>query len=102
MLLGHHYIASIITSFYEVYPQLRIDLRLTHHVIDLYLQGFDIAIRIDKLPDSNLIAKQFAINQRILVATPEYLAQQEALIQPKQFTNHQCLLFSYPNYRQDQ
>lgn len=101
LLLGHHYIAPIIASFHTMYPLLRVNLRLTDHIIDLYSQGIDVAIRVGKLVDSNLIAKHLSTNRRILVASPQYLAKNQALTHPKQLSTHQCLLFSYPGYRQD-
>lgn len=99
--LGHRYIAPIVAKFCEQHPNLRIDLRLTDHVIDLYSQGIDIAIRVGHLPDSNLIAKHLATNQRVLVASPLYMKKNGNLDHPQQLTEHQCLLFSYPGYKQN-
>jgi Transcriptional regulator len=102
LLLGSYYIAPIVAAFRDLHPLLTIDLSLTDHIVDLYSQGIDIAIRIGELPDSNLVAKRLATNYRILVAAPSYLKESPLIEHPQQLGEHQCLLFSYPGYRQDQ
>ena len=44
------------------------------HFVDVVGEGFDVAIRIADLADSSLVAKRLAPNNRVLCATPAYLA----------------------------
>lgn len=84
-----------------MHPNLHIDLRLTDHIVDLYKQRLDIAIRVGRLADSALVAKHLTTNYRILAASPLYLAEHVPLNHPRELVAHQCLLLSYPGYKKD-
>lgn len=51
-------VEPILPAFFEAYPKVIVDLSLSDEVVDLYLDRTDIAIRVGKLPDSNLIARK--------------------------------------------
>ena len=93
---GSRYVAAATAMFRKQYPKVGFELRLTDRIVDLYVDDIDIAIRVAKLADSRLIARQLAENRRILVASPEYLKRHGPLDVPRDLTRHACLLFSYP------
>ncbi len=71
---GRLYILPIVTSLLRTYPALRIELTLIDRFVRLVDEGIDVAVRIGDLTDSALHARKVAEVQRILVASPEYLA----------------------------
>jgi DNA-binding transcriptional LysR family regulator len=89
---GLTHIAPVIGRFVAAHPQLRLDLNLSNRFVDLVEEGYDLALRIGTLADSQLIARRLAPNRQILVASPAYLAQHAAPKQPGQLTKHACLV----------
>ncbi|WP_298441901.1 LysR family transcriptional regulator [uncultured Ferrimonas sp.] len=78
-------------TFCQRYPELNIDLRLTDTVVDLIEGGFDVAIRNSALKDSSLVARKLAPDQRILCASPSYLAAHGEPKTPQELLQHQCV-----------
>ena len=71
---GRKVVAPLAAAFMLRHPQLRVDLQLIDAAIDLVAEGYDLAIRIADLKDSELIARRIADNPRMLVAAPDYLS----------------------------
>jgi len=69
------YLAPHIAEFARLYPGISFDFDLTPRVVDLVSEPFDVAIRMGKQPDSNLIARQLSNLPCYLYASPRYLAQ---------------------------
>ncbi len=95
--VGQALLAGQLADFYEAYPQVNLDLRLTNRRIDLIEEGFDLAIRVGPSADSNLISKRLCSVNLHLYASPQYLAQhdtQEPLNSPANLAQHNCLYMS--------
>ena len=98
---GRKYVAPAIQDFRRLHPQVGFDLRLSDQVQDLYAGDLDLAIRIGELIDSRLVARRIASNRRILVATPGYLVEYGAPVNPDDLARHHCLVFAYPGLLQN-
>ena len=61
--------------FLTRYPGVTLELNLDDRQVDLVEEGFDVAIRIGRLQDSNLIARKIAPCRQVMCASPAYLAQ---------------------------
>jgi len=88
---GRMHIIPAIKGFFDHYPDLKIDLRLSDSIIDMVEGGFDIAIRDANLSDSSLIAKKLARDSRIVCASPEYLKKYGTPKTPKDLPQHHCI-----------
>ena len=64
----------------------------TDRFVDLVGEGFDCAIRVGFLSDSNLIARRIGPIHGKLVASPEYVRENGAPETPDQLLAHQCLV----------
>lgn len=91
---GRKIIAPQIPQLLRDHPQLRIDLDLTDHVVDIVSTGIDLAIRIAKLRDNSLIARRLAPSPRILCASPAYLAERGVPSSLEELAEHDCLALS--------
>ena len=73
---------------------MEVELVVTNRVLDLVVDGIDLAIRAGPLKDSSLIAKRFDLGYFGLWASPNYLTKHAAPRHPKELTRHNCLRFS--------
>lgn len=87
------YLAPLIAEFARRYPGITFDFDLTPRLVDLVSEPFDVAIRMGKPPDSNLIARQLANLPCYLYASPRYLEQSGEPGHPTDLAHHECLGF---------
>lgn len=71
---GQSYIADVAIAFKQHHPNVVVDLILDDRFVNLTAEAVDIAIRFGKLESSSLIARRLGTLQRVLVASPSYLA----------------------------
>lgn len=92
---GRLQVIPALPALLQRYPGLDIDLDFSDRFVDLLEDRIDVALRIGRLADSRLVARKLADNQRLLVASPAYLAQHGIPEHPQQLTEHSCLHFAY-------
>jgi len=90
-----------IWKFLSQYPELKLELIMVDHYIDLIKEGVDCAIRVGPLTDSSLIARKIGSFQRITVATPEYLAKHGEPKNLNDLKDHDCIVFTLLTTRND-
>ena len=70
-----------------------IELDLTDRTVNLYEQGYDLALRVGPMIDSSLIARKLGESERILVAAPAYLKLYGHPESPEELSQHKCISF---------
>jgi len=98
---GRQYLSPLLPEFLARYPNVRISVDLSDQMQDLISSGFDLAIRIGQLADSNLVARKIATNRRVLCASPAYLAKRGMPATPDDLAAHECLVLTGAQGRQD-
>lgn len=91
---GLLHLAPLITEFMALHPGLEFDLDFNDRHIDLMQEGFDLAIRIARLPDSSLIARRLAPIRHLPCASPAYLARHGVPARPADLAQHAGLAYS--------
>ncbi|HNC27646.1 LysR family transcriptional regulator [Accumulibacter sp.] len=91
---GIRHLAPLWHEFLALHPQVSLDVQLADRVIDLIDEGFDLAIRIARLPDSTLISRQIASTRLVLCAAPGYLRRRGAPKHPSDLAEHDVLGYS--------
>lgn len=87
------YIAPILPEFLELHPAVTLDLRLSDTQFDLIEGSFDLALRNSPLEDTSLIGRKLADDQRVLCASPDYLARAGAPQHPDDLSQHLLVAF---------
>ncbi|MDA7423649.1 LysR family transcriptional regulator [Thalassococcus lentus] len=96
--VGRRLIAPQVPAFRALYPDIAVRLRLTDRKVDLTTEGLDLAFFLGKPEDSNLRIRKIADVQRVLCASPDYIARRGMprdgadLIAQK----HECLNLRFP------
>lgn len=98
---GRQYISPLLPEFLALHPRLKLSVDLTDERRDIVAGGFDVAIRIGALADSSLVARPIATNRRVLCASPAYLARRGRPAHPRELVDHDCLLLTSHDGRQD-
>lgn len=91
---AQHRLGSIIGAYTQAYPQVQLDIALSDRKVDLVEEGFDVAIRIGALPQSDLIARKLGVARSIVCASPAYLAAHGTPQTPHDLSQHTCLSYS--------
>lgn len=89
---GSYHVAPAITAYMEVYPDVHVDLILQTSYADLIEEGFDLAIQLDELQDSSLIARSLGTSQRVVCGAPAYFKKHGTPKTPEDLKNHNCLV----------
>jgi DNA-binding transcriptional LysR family regulator len=85
------YLTAIFADFTSRYPDVSFELDLTPRSVDLIGEGFDVAIRMGPLPDSQLFARRIGTSPIALYAAPGYLKRAGLPKVPADLAAHQCL-----------
>jgi DNA-binding transcriptional LysR family regulator len=92
--VGNICVAPLIPPFLKDHPEITIKLSMTNDAsIDLLKNDIDVDIRTGVLQDSSLIARKLADSRRLLVASPQYLAEHGEPKVPADLLHHNCIPF---------
>ncbi|MBN9072282.1 MAG: LysR family transcriptional regulator [Rhizobiales bacterium] len=100
--LGRRFIASGIPEFHEKYPDIEVRLRLSDHNVDILKEGIDLALLLGNIEDSSLRMRGIMDCERVLVASPAYLAGRGEPASARDLidSRHDCLMLRYPGLRE--
>lgn len=87
-----HFIPRM-ASFLDANPGVRLELVLDDRSIDLLEENIDVALRPGALGDSSMTARKIAQSQRIVVASPAYLARRGTPLRPSDLLQHEAIVF---------
>jgi len=89
---GPAHFAPALAEMARRHPLLHIQTSYSDRFVDLIAEGYDCAIRVGYLPDSNLIARGIGTLHGKLVASPAYLKAHGAPETPEQLLTHEALM----------
>lgn len=89
---GSTHFAPILAEMARRHPKLHIHTCYSDRFIDLIAEGYDCAIRVGYLQDSNLIARRVGPIFGKLVASPAYIAAHGAPETPEELLDHEALM----------
>lgn len=91
-------IAPLLADFARRYPKIELELFAADHFVDLFAEPVDLAVRLGRVEDTRLVARPIAPQQRLLCATPDYLALHGTPQRPQDLAQHNCLPYVYRGY----
>jgi DNA-binding transcriptional LysR family regulator len=94
ILFGRLHVLPIVTEFLDRFPDVRVALTLIDRPVDLVEEGLDVAVRIGALAESSAVATRVGAVRRIVVASPDYLAQRGTPQVPADLQAHAVVAFS--------
>ena len=91
---GTQYLGPALADFARLHPRVELDVSLDDRTIDLVGGGYDLGVRIGKLPDSALIARSIAPVRGAVLASPAYLAARGRPERPRDLESHDLLTYA--------
>jgi DNA-binding transcriptional LysR family regulator len=90
---GRMHLMPVLAEFLQGQQQLTASLTVLDRVANLIEEGFDVAVRIARLPDSTMVARRIGEVRRLLVAAPAYLAERGTPRTAEDLSGHAVVAF---------
>jgi DNA-binding transcriptional LysR family regulator len=87
---GRRFVAPAAALFRARYPETSVGLDLFDNPVSDKAEGWDIIVHVGELIDSAMQMRVLARNDRILCASPAYLARRGVPESPKELRHHEC------------
>ncbi|MFA4970759.1 MAG: LysR family transcriptional regulator, partial [Sulfuritalea sp.] len=88
---GMHQLAAAIPHFQELHPEVELDITISDQPPGAMEEGIDVAIRIGPLDESSMVARRICNLERVICASPAYLARRGTPRTPDDLQQHNCL-----------
>lgn len=85
-------VQGLLAKFRQRHPEVSFDLNFSDTYVNIAEGGFDLAIRIGTLSDSNLIARKLARTEFWAVASKDYLSRMSEPVIPSDLLKHNCIV----------
>ncbi|MDX1280676.1 LysR family transcriptional regulator [Shewanella colwelliana] len=92
--IGRNLIRTWLDELMDSAPELTVQLYFGDHMTDLIDHNIHLALRYGQLDDSSLKRRQLAMTPRVLVASPEYLAQHGTPSSLNELSQHAVLILN--------
>jgi DNA-binding transcriptional LysR family regulator len=99
LTFGPTHVAPVLAELARRHPQLQVHAAYADRFVDLIGEGFDAAIRVGYLADSNLVVRRVAPLRGKFVASPEYIQAHGAPKTPEDLVDHQALMQGIETWR---
>ena len=73
LTFGAMHLGNVIARFLDEHPAVAAEITLSDRYVDLLSEGIDVAIRIGRLLDSDLVARRLAPCRMVFCASPDFL-----------------------------
>ncbi|MFC3125475.1 LysR family transcriptional regulator [Pseudoroseomonas globiformis] len=92
-MFGQRHLLPVALGFLAEQPEITLRLGLMDRQISLVDEHVDLALRIGHLEDSSLVATRVGTVQRVICASPGYLARRGVPRMPKDLAQHDGISF---------
>jgi DNA-binding transcriptional LysR family regulator len=90
--IGQTKVQPTLVRFLARHPKVRAELALSDERVNVVRSGFDVALRMGELDDSGLKVRRVAMFERILCASPGYVAEHGLPAGPDDLKRHACIV----------
>lgn len=91
---GAMHMGDVVARYLENHPNVNIEVSLDDRYVDLQNNGIDVAIRIGRLPDSQLVARRLAPCRMTVCASPAFIGREGVPLTPEDLQRAPRLAFS--------
>ncbi len=96
---AHEGIVPHLPEFRATCPRIAVELLPTDANLDLAANGIDLAIRLTSVPQGDMIGTRLCVTRYRVCAAPTYIARHSPITRPRDLSDHACLRFALPDFR---
>jgi DNA-binding transcriptional LysR family regulator len=93
---GAECVTLLLAEFLRTHANVSTELVLSEQHMNLASEKIDLAVRLGRLPDSNLRSRQVGALRRVVFGAPAYFAGHGYPPHPSDLVDHECLLRQDP------
>jgi len=94
VVCGEEVLRPIVDDFLDAFPTVSARLLLVDRPVNMIDEGIDIALRVEQLPDSSMIAVKVGEVRRVIVAAPSYVAKHPRIEELGDLSRHRIIAVS--------
>jgi DNA-binding transcriptional LysR family regulator len=98
---GRLHVVPKLSSFIDGFPKIQLELVMDDREKDLIAENIDASLRLGVLVDSAQVARKLAQSQRLVVASPAYVARKGAPKTPTDLREHSGIVYRQSNGGED-
>ena len=87
------HLVPTLSAFLDAHPKLQLELVMEDRSIDLVAENIDVALCWGALTDSALVARKLTQAERLVVASPAYLARRGVPNTPADLLEHNAIVY---------
>ncbi|MFV2058494.1 MAG: LysR family transcriptional regulator [Thiohalomonadales bacterium] len=91
-IFGPQFLADTLNAYMQQHPYISISTTMVNREINLIEEGYDLALRVGELEDSNMVARAVGKFSLSVVASPKYIENYGAPQHPKDLVTHSCII----------
>ena len=91
MSFGTLFLGPVIFTLARRHPALSVALDLDDRIVDLVGGGYDVAVRIDRMEESSLVARRLCTSRRVVCCSPGYAAARGLPAGVDDLARHDCI-----------
>lgn len=95
-----HLLVPELPRFLARFPEIEVELIVEDRTFDLTREGVDISVRPGAVADTSLVARRLGEFERVVCASPQYLALHGAPRSPDELAQHRCIGLVLPGRAQ--
>jgi DNA-binding transcriptional LysR family regulator len=88
---GRQHLQPVLIDFMREFPEVTLRVLLVDRLVDLLDEHVDVAVRINNLPDSSLVARRVGEIRMVVCGSPAYLETKGVPVHPVDLGGHACI-----------
>jgi DNA-binding transcriptional LysR family regulator len=88
---GRQHLQPVLIDFMRAFPEVSLRVLLVDRLVNLLDEQVDVAVRINNLPDSSLVARRLGEIRMVVCGSPDYLKAKGVPGHPTDLTDHACI-----------
>jgi DNA-binding transcriptional LysR family regulator len=93
---GRTYVAPLLPAFAKEHPRIEVELHLDDTISDMIAERYDVGIRVGRMKEGTMIAREIAPISFVVCGAPSYLREHGTPRHPKDLARHNCLRVGRP------
>lgn len=91
---GRQHLQPVLIDFMREFPEINMRVLLVDRLVNLLDEHVDVAVRINNLPDSSLVARRVGEIKMVVCGGPGYLQARGTPQHPAELGKHACISWS--------